>query len=55
MKKILDSDWLKEEYSFRVTWMQNYVTKVESCNTSANYKVILISLRTIEIIQTQSD
>ena len=50
--KILDSDWLKRSScSFRATWMQN-CTPVQSCNTNANYKLILIGLETIGIIQS---
>ena len=45
MKKLLDSDWIKDEYSFSCNM------NAKLCNTGANYNVILIGLRTIEIIQ----
>ena len=35
MKKLLNSDWLRKEYS-------SSVTRVQTCNTSANYKCFLI-------------
>ena len=41
IQQLLDSDWLKKECSF-------YVTPVQSCNTSANYKWVLIGSKTIE-------
>ena len=36
-KKLLNSDWLRKECSSSVTRVQTGVTRVQSCNMSANY------------------
>ena len=47
-KKLLNSDWLRKECN-------SSVTRVQTCNTSANYKRFLIAENTKETTKNQSD